>query len=83
MLEAIREVQQSYFDKGQTSGFDLARTCALLGKKQEAVTYLKAAIAAHDYMVLNISADQNFQLLSGDPGYEEVLRQITARMYRA
>jgi tetratricopeptide (TPR) repeat protein len=83
MLEAIREVQESYFNKGQSSGFELARTCALLGKKQEAVTYLKAAIAAHDYMVLNIAADQNFQLLSGDPGYEEVLRQITARMYRA
>jgi tetratricopeptide (TPR) repeat protein len=83
MLEAIRQVQESYFNKGQSSGFELARTCALLGRKQEAVTYLKAAIAAHDYMVLNISADQTFASLSGDPGFEEVLRQITARMYRA
>jgi tetratricopeptide (TPR) repeat protein len=83
MLEAIREVQESYFDKGQTSGFELARTCALLGRKQEAVTYLKAAIAAHDYMVLDISADQTFAPLNGDPAFEAVLRQITARMYRA
>jgi tetratricopeptide (TPR) repeat protein len=83
LLEGIREVQQTYFDRGQTSGFGLARTCALLGRKQEAVTYLKAAIAAHDYMVLNISTDQTFALLNGDPGFEEVLRQITARMYRA
>jgi tetratricopeptide (TPR) repeat protein len=83
LLEAIREVQQRYFDSGQSSGFELARTCALLGRKQEAVTYLKAAIAAHDYMVLDLSTDQNFALLNGDPAFEEVLRQITARMYRA
>ncbi|HEX4311007.1 MAG TPA: tetratricopeptide repeat protein [Acidobacteriaceae bacterium] len=83
LLEAIREVQQGYFDSGQASGLELARTCALLGRKQEAVTYLKAAIANHDYMVLNISAEPTFALLNGDPAFEQVLRQITARMYRA
>lgn len=83
LLEAVREVQQRYFDSGQSSGFALARTCALLGRKQEAVTDLKAAIAAHDYNVLNIVADPTFALLNGDPGFEELLRQITARMYRA
>jgi tetratricopeptide (TPR) repeat protein len=83
LLEAIRVVQQRYFDSGQSSGFELARTCALLGRQQEAVIDLKAAIAAHDYMVLNISTDQAFGLLNGDPAFEEVLRQITARMYRA
>jgi tetratricopeptide (TPR) repeat protein len=83
LLEAIRVVQQSYFDSGQSSGIELARTCALLGRKQEAVTYLKAAIANHDYMVLNIAVEPTFALLNGDPGFEQILRQITARMYRA
>jgi tetratricopeptide (TPR) repeat protein len=83
LLEAMRVVQQDYFDSGQASGLELARTCALLGRKQDAVTYLKAAIANHDYMVLNISAEPTFALLNNDPAFEEVLRQITARMYRA
>ncbi len=83
MLEAMRLVQQRDFDAGRSSGFDLARTCALLGRKQEAVAALKAAIAAHDYMVLTISTNPDFVPLSGDPGFEEVLRQITQRLYRA
>ncbi len=80
MLEAMRLVQQQYFDSGQSSGLELARTCALLGRKKEAVTYLKAAIADHDYMVLNLSVDHTFASLNGDPDFEQVQRQITARM---
>lgn len=83
MLEAMRAVQQRTFDSGDTSGFDLARTCALLGRKQEAVTDLKAAIANHDYMVLGMANDQTFAAMSNDPGFEQLLRQITERMYRA
>ncbi|KAA6459553.1 hypothetical protein DYQ86_15630 [Acidobacteria bacterium AB60] len=48
MLEAMRIVQQRYFDAGKSSGFDLAGTCALLGRNEDAVAALKAAIAAHD-----------------------------------
>lgn len=83
MLEAMRIAQQRYFDKGQSSGFELARTCALLGRKKDAITYLKAAITDHDYMVLNIATDPNFALLNGDPGFDDIQRQIIARMYRA
>jgi tetratricopeptide (TPR) repeat protein len=83
LLEAIRVVQQRYFDSGQSSGVDLARTCARLGRKQEAVADLKAAFAAHDYMVLTVASSPDFAPLSGDPAFEELLRQITARLYRA
>ena len=83
MLEAMRTAQLEYFEKGQSSGFALARTCALLGRKKEAITYLKAAIANHDYLVLNLTPDPAFALLNGDPDFEELQRQIIARMYRA
>jgi tetratricopeptide (TPR) repeat protein len=83
LLDAVRTVQQRQFDTGHSSGFDLARTCALLGRKQDAVTYLKAAVANHDYMVLSIANDQTFALLSGDPAFEQLEREVTARIYRA
>ncbi|MGB9029027.1 MAG: tetratricopeptide repeat protein [Acidobacteriaceae bacterium] len=83
MLEAMRVAQQQFFDAGQSSGFELARTCALLGRKKEAIAALKAAIANHDYGVLNVATDPHFALLNGDPDFEALLRQIIARMYRA
>ena len=83
MLEAMRLAQQHDFDSSRSSGFDLARTCARLGRKSEAVTYLKAAFAARDYMVLSVATDPDFASLQGDPGFEDLRRQIAARMNRA
>lgn len=83
MLEAMRTAQQQSFESHESSGFELARTCALLGRKQEAVTYLKAAVADHDYMVLTIASDKDFGPLRGDPGFEDLQRQINARLSSA
>ena len=82
MLEAMRVVQQHDFDAGHASGFDLARTCALLGRKQEAVADLNAAIAARDYMILGIANDRAFTLLRGYPAFDELQRQITQHIVR-
>lgn len=83
MLESMRVIQQRYFDSRQSSGFELARTCALLGRKQDAVKALEGAIAAHDYAVLEAPADPNFNNLAADPSFQDLIRQITERAYRA
>ncbi len=83
MLEALRLVQLRYFESGKASGMDLARTCALLGRKQEAINDLKAAVANHDYMVLTIFSNSDFASLRGDPAFEQLSRQLTERVYRA
>ncbi len=83
MLEALRLVQLRYFESGKASGMDLARTCALLGRKQEAVNDLKAAAANHDYMVLTIFSSPDFSSLRDDPAFEQLSRQLTERVYRA
>jgi hypothetical protein len=83
MLEATRIVQQRYFDSGHSSGFELALTCARLGRAPDAVAALKGAIAAHDYNVLGISTNPGFTSLQGDPAFQDLLRQVTERIYRA
>ena len=47
MLEAMYKVEKKYFDEGQASGYELARTCIQLSRKKEAVHYLQAAFTAH------------------------------------
>ena len=83
MLEAMRAVQQRYFDSGQASGFALARTCSLLGRTDDALAALKSALAARDYEIFNVEADPSFVRLNGDPRFEALKRQILERMYRA
>ncbi|MGB7136806.1 MAG: hypothetical protein WBD46_16070, partial [Acidobacteriaceae bacterium] len=83
MLEAVRAVQQRYFDSGQSSGFDLARTCALLGRNDEALAALRAALAARDYEIFNVETDPSFARLNGDPRFEALKRQVIEGMYHA
>jgi len=80
LLEAMRLVQQQAVDSGQASGFELARTCASLGRKDEAVTALRAAFNSHDYMVMGISTDPILAALNGTPGFEELKREVADRM---
>jgi tetratricopeptide (TPR) repeat protein len=83
LLDATRLVQQQYFDSGQSSGFELALTCARLGRTPDAVAALKGAIAAHDYNVMSIATNPGFSSLQRDPAFQDLLRQITERIYRA
>jgi len=80
MLEAMRPVQEHYFQMGRTSGYELARTCALLGRKEDAVRYLNATIQDHDYIVFGAISDPDFASLHGNAGYEQIRRQLLAHI---
>ncbi|MFZ0632379.1 MAG: hypothetical protein WAM56_13890 [Acidobacteriaceae bacterium] len=80
MLEAIRPVQEHYFQLGRSSGYELARTCALLGRQEDAVRYLKATFQDHDYIVFGAISDPDFASLRGNPGFEEIRRQLLAHI---
>lgn len=80
MLEAMRPVQERYFQLGRGSGYELARTCALLGRKEDAVRYLNATIQDHDYIAFGAISDPDFASLRGNPGYEEIRRQLLAHI---
>jgi hypothetical protein len=76
MLEAMRSVQEHYFQLGRSSGYELARTCTLLGRKDEAVHYLQATMADHDYIVFGAIADPDFASLRGNANFEAIRRQL-------
>lgn len=80
MLEAMLPVQERYFRQSKASGYELARTCALLGRREDAVRYLKATIQDHDYVVFGVISDPDFASLRGNPGFEEIRRQLLSHI---
>jgi tetratricopeptide (TPR) repeat protein len=80
MLEAMRPVQEHYFQLGRSSGYELARTCALLGRQDDAVRYLRATIDDHDYIVFGALSDPDFASLRGNAGFEQIRRELLAHI---
>ena len=78
MLEAMKRVQQTWFDQGHTSGYDLAYTCLLLGEKAEAIHYLQAALSARDTRLFLISRNRFQTDLKDDPQFEQLKLQLQA-----
>ncbi len=79
MLQAMRAIQESDFAANKSDGYDLARTCALLGEKQRTVQYLQAAIAAKDLYVLDTLRGDWAPLLNGYPPFESLRTRIRTR----
>jgi tetratricopeptide (TPR) repeat protein len=78
MLEEIERSQRHFFEQGQSSGFQLANTCVLLGRKKDAVRYLQSAYAAHDSSIFGITRGRFETDLSGDPGFEQLKSHLLA-----
>jgi hypothetical protein len=79
MLEALRQVQQRKFDRGQDTGFRLAETDARLGRKPEAVAALRTALTVRDIRMISLETNPAFATLRGVPGFEELMREIHKR----
>ncbi|MGA3212463.1 MAG: hypothetical protein ABSD20_14245, partial [Terriglobales bacterium] len=60
MLNALAETRKRLFEEGKCSSFDVAYAYVLLNRKEEAVSYLQEAFAAHEFEIFSI-ADPLFQ----------------------
>lgn len=78
MLDAMKRAQQTSFEQGHTSGFDLAYTCLLLGDYANAIRFLQAAYSAHDPRLFSISRDRFQAELKDDPAFEHLKLQLQA-----
>jgi hypothetical protein len=68
--------QRKLYEQGELSPYFAAQTDARLGNTREALKYLTICVQSHDQFVLNLSEDQDFASLHGDPAFEQLLAKI-------
>ena len=76
LFEAQLAEQRKLYEQGKLSPYFVAQTEARLGNKREAIRYLTICIQSHDQVVLNLSNDQGFVSLHGDPTFKQLLAKI-------
>jgi Tfp pilus assembly protein PilF len=76
MLTAILALQKRYYAQRQMPAYELARTCAVLGEKQEAIHFLQIAYASHEPSVFATGVDFAFRSLHSDDSFRKILAQI-------
>jgi tetratricopeptide (TPR) repeat protein len=80
MLEAMLPLQLKSFAAGRSSGYRLADTCARLGRRKDAVEYLRKALAGRDELLMNMSGGVLAGRLKGEPGFAELEADIQRKM---
>ena len=76
MFENMLQVQKKYYAQRLVSPVFVAQTCALLGRKKEAIEYLKSAYDQHDDLLLSVEVYSAFKTLSDEPAYRDLLARI-------
>ena len=73
MLLAILKAEKGLYAQGKESPYELARTCALLDDKPQALEFLQIANAKRDPALLQILSDSAFNHLRPDPSFQSLL----------
>ena len=68
--------QKKFYDQGKYPATFLARTCARLGKKEEALRLLQEDYNRHNPYFLTIRENLDFLLLKDRPEYQELLAKL-------
>jgi DNA-binding winged helix-turn-helix (wHTH) protein/Tfp pilus assembly protein PilF len=76
LFEAQLSEQKKLYGQGKLSPYFVAQTEARLADKREAIRYLNICLQSHDQVVLNLSDDQGFASLHGDPAFKQLLAKI-------
>ena len=76
MWNAMLKEQQRLRADGKESAYNLARTCALLGRKQEALDELQTAYREHEPALMSIRIDLALVSLHDEPRFREMLAEI-------
>jgi tetratricopeptide (TPR) repeat protein len=81
MLEERVRFMKAAFDHGSERGFGLGETLLLLGRRQEALVYFKAALNHHDLAALLMQKFPWAPSLKRTPGYVEFFAEARQRAH--
>jgi Tfp pilus assembly protein PilF len=73
--DTLKEQQRLHAD-GKESAFNVARTCALLGRKQEALDNLQSAYQQHEPELVSMRVDVALARLHDEPRFREILARV-------
>ena len=76
MLDGMLSAQMRLNRKGSLSGYYLAVTYARIGKKKDAVHYLRAAYQEHESSLLSVPTEPAFDDLHDDPEYRNLMARV-------
>jgi len=77
LLRALYEKERLYYSAGKVQHVGLlAKTCLLMGRRQEVFDLMEEAYRHHDFEVFTILSDANLLTLKGDPRYQALVRKI-------
>ncbi len=76
LFEAELAQQRKLYEQKKLSPYWMAQTEAWLGNRRAALKYLTICVQSHDDLMLNLSVDQGFAGLHGDPAYERLLATV-------
>jgi tetratricopeptide (TPR) repeat protein len=83
LLDNLYAKQKEYYLTGKLLGSILAKTCVLLGRKQEALQLLEAAYAHREIDVLECLAQPGLLTLKDEPRYKALVAKINFPMHPA
>jgi hypothetical protein len=76
LLKDLYARQEQYYAAGKLSGALLAKTCVMMGKKQEALQLLETAFARHEMDDLWCLGEPDLLTLKDEPRYKALLKKI-------
>jgi len=76
LLRNVYATQKKYYSAGKIPGIVLAKTCILMGKKEEALQFIEEDYARHNAVFLSCLSEPDLLSLKDDPRYKELLKKI-------
>jgi tetratricopeptide (TPR) repeat protein len=76
MLASILETQKDLLKEGRCSHYDVARTYAFMGKRQEALDQLQTAVANREMDIVALGNDPSLASLRGEPRFRDLQKEL-------
>ena len=78
--KAVLPVQEQLVAEGKGSAYELAATCAALGKNEDALRHLQTALDKREQNLILLSRDATFDALHDLPRYQEIVANVEVHL---